>query len=263
MTTANVLNLEGKKKEAIELPPVFNTPLRRDVIRRAVLAQQSARYQRQGVDTLAGKRTSAESWGVGHAKSRVPRSKGAGYRSAQEGAFAPTAVGGRRTHPPQVRKVLLERINKKERLLAIRSAIAATTQAEVVKARGHKFETPTLPIIVDDELQGLQTTPEVKTAFESLGVWNDIVRVRNGRKVRGGAARRRNRKYRMPVGPLVVIVTDNGIRRAARNIPGVTVTYASKLSAETLAPGTFPGRLTLWTKSAIQQLAKGLYGGGP
>jgi large subunit ribosomal protein L4e len=261
MTTTNVLNLEGKKKEAIELPPVFTTPLRRDVIRRAVLAQQSARYQRQGVDTLAGKRTSAESWGVGHSKSRVPRTKGAGFRSASQGAVAPTAVGGRRTHPPQARKVILERINKKERLLAIRSAIAATMQPTVVKARGHVFETEKLPIIVEDELEGLQTTPDVKTALESLGVWGDVLRVKNGRKVRSGAARRRNRKYRMPVGPLVVIAADNGVRKAARNIPGVTVTYVSKLSAEALAPGTFPGRLTLWTKSAIQQLGTGLYGG--
>ena len=263
MTTVNVLNLEGKKKEAMELPPVFATPLRRDVIRRAVLAQQSARYQRQGVDVLAGKRTSAESWGVGHAKSRVPRSKGAGYRSAQEGAVVPTAVGGRRTHPPQVGKVILERINKKERLLAIRSAIAATMQPAIVKARGHGVEAQTPPIIAEDGLQELQTTPDVKTAFQGLGVWADIIRVRNGRKVRSGSARRRNRKYRMPVGPLVVIGADNGIRKAARNLPGVTITYASKLSAETLAPGTFPGRLTLWTKSAVQQLATGLYGGGP
>jgi len=261
MTTVKVLNLEGKKKETIELPPVFATPLRRDVIKRAVLAQQSARYHRQGVDKMAGKRTSAESWGVGHSKSRVPRTKGAGFRSASQGAFAPTAVGGRRTHPPQVREVILERINKKERLLAIRSAIAATMQPGVVTARGHVFEAEELPIIVEDELQGLQTTPEVKTALQSLGLWGDILRVKDGRKVRSGSARRRNRKYRMPVGPLVVIATDDGIRKAARNIPGVTVTYASKLSAETLAPGTFPGRLTLWTKSAIQQLATGLYGG--
>jgi large subunit ribosomal protein L4e len=162
-----------------------------------------------------------------------------------------------------VREVIVERINKKERLLAIRSAIAATMQPTVVTARGHVFKVEQLPIIVADELQGLQTTPDVKTAFQSLGVWGDVLRVKEGRKVRGGAARRRNRKYRMPVGPLVVIAADNGIRKSARNIPGVAVTHVSKLNAEALAPGTFPGRLTLWTKSAIQQLATGLYGGSP
>jgi large subunit ribosomal protein L4e len=64
------------------------------------------------------------------------------------------------------------------------------------------------------------------------------------------------------VGPLIVIAEDKGIRKAARNLPGVTVRYVSKLNAEDLAPGTQPGRLTVWTKSAIEALAAGLFGSG-
>ncbi|MFX1562693.1 MAG: 50S ribosomal protein L4 [Promethearchaeota archaeon] len=261
MKAAKVLSLKGKKKESIDLPPVFETPLRRDIIKRAVLAQQSSSYQRHGVDPMAGKRTTAASWGVGFGRSRIPRRKGSGFRSSQQGAFAPSTVGGRQTHPPEAAKSTIERINKKERRLAIRSAIAATADREIVVDRGHVFEVDELPLIVVDKLQELKTTVEVKTTLESLGVWSDVVRVKNGRKTRGGAARLRGRKYRRPVGPLIVIAEDNGIRRAASNLPGTKVVYVTKLNAEILAPGTHPGRLTIWTKSAIEQLATGLFGG--
>ncbi len=258
MVSINVYTLEGKKKGTVTLPAIFETPLRRDIIKRAVLSQQSARYHRHGVDPMAGKRTSAESWGVGHGRARVPRRKGQGYRSASHGAFAPFTVSGRRTHPPEAAKNPLERINKKERRLAIRSAIAATADQSVVLSRGHVFEVSQLPLVIVDKIQDLESTEEVKEVLENLGLWSDVVRVKNGRKVRGGNARRRGRKYRRPVGPLIVITKDGGIRQAARNIPGVNVVYVSKLNAEILAPGTQPGRLTIWTKSALETLAKGI-----
>ncbi|MDO8056278.1 MAG: 50S ribosomal protein L4 [Candidatus Hermodarchaeota archaeon] len=262
MPLVKLLTLEGKKKGTISLPPIFDTALRRDVIKRAVLAKQSAGYQRHGVDPLAGKRTTAASWGVGHGRARVPRRKGQGYRSASHGAFAPFTVSGRRTHPPEARKNPLEQINKKERRLAIRSAVAATANSALVTARGHRFEVEELPIVTVDDLQAIESTQEAKDALTKLGLWVDIIRVKNGRKIRGGNARRRGRKYRKPVGPLIVIAEDKGIRKAARNIPGVTVRYVSKLNAEDLAPGTEPGRLTVWTKSAIDALTAGLFGGG-
>ncbi len=260
MASVKVLSLDGESKGTVKLASIFETPLRRDIIRRAVLAQQSAGYQRKGVDPRAGKRTSAESWGVGHGRSRIPRRKGGGYQSAQHAAFAPSTVGGRRTHPPESAKNPLERINKKERRLAIRSAIAATARSDLVKARGHIFTSEELPLVVEDKLQGLQTTVEVKAVFEALGIWGDVLRSKTGVKIRGGAARRRGRKYRRPVGPLIVISEDKGIRRAAGNLSGVNIEYVTKLNAELLAPGTHPGRLTLWTKSAITQLGKGLFG---
>lgn len=262
MTSVKLLTLEGKKKGTVSLPPIFETVLRRDVIKRAVLAKQSAGYQRHGVDPMAGKRTTAESWGVGHGRARVPRRKGQGYRSASHGAFAPFTVSGRRTHPPEAAKNPLEQINKKERRLAIRSAVAATANSALVTARGHKFEVDEFPIVTVDELQAIESTQEAKEALTKLGLWADVIRVKNGRKLRGGNARRRGRKYRKPVGPLIVIAEDKGIRKAARNIPGVTVRYVSKLNAEDLAPGTEPGRLTIWTKSAIDALTAGLFGSG-
>ena len=89
--TAKIFNLQGKPVGKTTLPRVFETPLRPDVIKRAVLAIQSSRIQPQGRDPMAGKKTSAESRGTGMGISRIPRVKGGGGRAA----FAPSTVGGR------------------------------------------------------------------------------------------------------------------------------------------------------------------------
>jgi large subunit ribosomal protein L4e len=68
--TVNVFNPQGKPVGKIKLPSVFETPLRPDVIKRAVLAIQSSRIQPQGRDPMAGKRTTAESRGVGFRHSK-------------------------------------------------------------------------------------------------------------------------------------------------------------------------------------------------
>jgi len=255
----HVFSLDGKPLEEIELPPVFGEELRPDLIARAVLAAQSARIQPWGVDVMAGKRTSAETWGKGHGVARVRRVKGRRHPAAGLGAFAPFTVGGRRAHPPKVERVLRERINKKERRLAIRSAIAATSKRELVASRGHAVAVEELPLVVSEELEGKKKVREVKEILKSLGIWQDVERAAGRRKIRAGKGKMRGRKYRRAVGPLLVIGQDFGIKAAARNLPGVDVVGAENLSAELLAPGGVPGRLTVWTRSAVQKLASGVF----
>ncbi|MCK5670696.1 50S ribosomal protein L4, partial [Candidatus Bathyarchaeota archaeon] len=84
-----VINLQNEKIGEIEVPKVFSTPVRHDVIKRAVIALQSTRFQPQGRDPMAGKHTTAESRGTGHGIARVPRLKG-GSRAA----FGVSIVGG-------------------------------------------------------------------------------------------------------------------------------------------------------------------------
>jgi integrase len=48
LKTAEIFDLQGKTTEKITLPNIFSTPLRPDVIKRAVLAIQSSRIQPQG-----------------------------------------------------------------------------------------------------------------------------------------------------------------------------------------------------------------------
>lgn len=251
---APVLSLDGKSVKEINLPDVFETEFRPDLIQRAFLAETSRKYQPKGVDPMAGKRTSAETWGKGFGVARVRRIKGSRHPSAGRGAFAPFTVGGRRAHPPKVEKVLVERINKKEYVLALKSAIAATANRELVSKRGHRFDASTFPIIVVDEMESIQKTREVKKVLEVLGVWKDVERSREGRKIRAGRGKLRGRKYKQPVGPLIVVSGESGIMKGARNLPGVDVVTVDELSVAKLAPGGVAGRLTIWSEKAIEKL---------
>ncbi|AIF68782.1 50S ribosomal protein L4 [Palaeococcus pacificus DY20341] len=252
----HVYSLNGEPIEEIELPKVFQTPFRPDLIRRAVIASWTHRIQPWGTDPMAGKRTSAESIGKGHGMARVKRMKTA----PRFAAFVPFARGGRRAHPPKVEKIIREEINKKERRLALMSAIAATANADLVKARGHIIDgLPQVPLVVDDELEKVFKTAQTREIFKKLGVWEDIERAKKNTKIRAGKGKMRGRRYKKGKGPLIVVAKNEGIIQGARNHPGVDVVLVDNLGVEFLAPGTHPGRLTIWTKGAIERLRE-IYG---
>jgi len=165
------------------------------------------------------------------------------------------SVGGRRTHPPRAEKVISKRINRKERRLAIRSAIAATAIKDVVMSRGHAVDqVKNFPLVVTDSFQELKEAEAVREVFTKLGVWSDVVRVKGGAKIRAGKGKSRGRRVKRGKGPLLVIAENKGIGRAARNHPGVDVVTVNNLNAELLAPGAHLGRLTIWTESALKKL---------
>ena len=256
--TARIFDLAGKPAGRIELPSVFATPLRPDVIRRAVLAIQSRRFQPQGRDPMAGKRTTAESRGTGMGIARLPRRKGLGGRAA----FAPGTVGGRQGHPPTSKKRILKKIPRKEKRLALFSAIAATATKEVVKSRGHDVvDIVGFPLVVTNNFEDLKKTKEVEGALIRLGVLSDIFRARESRKIRAGKGKGRGRKIKQASGPLIIVDENKGVVKAAENIPGVNAVTVPNLNVELLAPGTHPGRLAIWTSQAIERLGK-LYGKG-
>jgi large subunit ribosomal protein L4e len=256
--TVSIYDLNGKAISKTKLPPVFKTPLRPDVIKRAVLSIQSRKRQPQGRDPMAGKRTSAESRGTGMGIARIPRIKGGSGRAA----LAPGTVGGRQAHPPTVEKKIVKYIPKKEARLALRSAIAATASKAIVIQRGHAVEdVPQIPLIVTDEIETLSKTKEVEETLLRLGLLLDVYRVRDSRNTRAGKGKRRGRRMKQAVGPLIVIGQNKGLAEAANNIPGLDVSIVNNLNAEMLAPGTHPGRLTLWTSSAVERLDK-LYSEG-
>ncbi len=249
--TSKIFDLQGKTVGKIKVPTVFRTPLRPDVIKRGVVALQSHRYQPQGRDPLAGKRRSVESLGAGHGIARVPRLKGGGQRAA----FGVGIVKGRQAFPPVAEKKIAKKIPKKEMHLALRSALAATGAKEIVESRGHIVDMiRDFPLVVSDDIQALRKTSEVKDAFLKLGLWADIIKVKESVKERAGKGKRRGRRLKHAVGPLIVVDKNDGIVNAARNLLGVDISTVTNLNVELLAPGTHPGRLTLWAESAFEKL---------
>jgi len=246
----NVIDLSGNTAKKVSTS-LFDEPYRPDLIKKAVLALQANRRQPYGPHMYAGMRTSAEGWGPGRGVSRVARLK-----NSSRAARVPQAVKGREAHPPKPEADRTEKINDKERFKAIRSAIAATGNIQLVKRRGHRFEAQ-LPLVAVDELSGLKKTKEVKSFMEAVNVWDDILRAKN-RKIRAGKGKLRGRKYKKPKSVLIVTAEDNGICKAARNLSGVDVIMHERLNAELLAPGTCAGRLTIYTESAIAKLEEAI-----
>lgn len=263
---ADVLSLAGVKKSQVDLPKQFSEPVRTDLIKRAVLAMRTNNYQIHATDPRAGlkqgdampKRRRKYKGTYGKGISRVMRKVmwHRGLHFAWVGAFISNARKGRKAFPPEAGKIIIEKINVTERRKAIRSAISATANKELVSKRTSLApEIKSFPFIVEDKIQDLKKTADVKAALGKLGFEKEIARVEE-RKVRPGKGKMRGRKLRVKVGPLFVVGKKCDLIRAAENIPGVDVATVESLNAELLAPGTVPGRLTIWTESAIERLGK-------
>jgi large subunit ribosomal protein L4e len=257
---AHIFDKSGKKAGEIELPSQFETPIRKDLISRAVIAIRKNKVQPHGSKKQAGSTSSAKfrgrrsvyghSYGIGIA--RVPRLMIRGGRRVGRAMNSPQVVGGPRAHPPVIERVWDVKMNSKERRMAIRSALAATVSRELVAKRGHVVP-ENFPVIVTADFENLSKTKEVLEVFEKLGLSGDLERA-SKKKIRSGLGKARGRPYNRAKGPLVVIGGISPVIKAASNIAGVDVITVNSLNAESLAPGTHPGRLTVYTESALKRM---------
>ena len=259
-----IISLENTVVGEKDLPSQFNEQVRADLIKRAVHALQANRRQPYGASKDAGKRHSAYlskrrrnyrgTYGIG--QSRTPRKvlSRRGSRLFYVGAFAPQTVGGRGAHPPKAEKIWLKKINKKERKKAIRSAIAATIIKEVVTARGHIVPN-NYPFIIENKIEDINKTKQLKNILEKIGLKEELARA-TIKKVRAGKGKLRGRKYKKKKSVLLVVSKECNLLNSGKNIPGVSIVKVNKLNAEILAPGAMPGRLTLWSKDALDILEK-------
>lgn len=258
---AKVYDLSGKVVEEVKLPEVFSTAYKPVVIQRAVLAAQSAKRQPYGINPLAGKRTSAHYHGkrkyrytmMNKEMARIARIHGKVGSMSMRARFVPQAVKGRRAHGPKAERVWLQKINNKELQLAIRSALAAASNKELVAAHGHRFERE-LPVIIIDDFENIKKTKDMKNVLEAVIGSAEMDRAAE-RKIRAGKGKMRGRKYRKRKGPLLIFSKQCESVKASQNIPGVDVAVADNLNIESLAPGAKAGRLIVLTKSALQKLS--------
>ena len=253
MTQTNVYSVKGDVSGKIDVPEVFSSEYRPDVIKRAILAAAANKRQPYGPNKRAGMRHSVSTWGKGRGVSRVQRLK-----SGKRATESPNNVSGRRAHPPRPEKIWHQKVNDKELKLARFSAIAATGCADCVRERGHQFDdSVSFPIVIEDEFQKMSSTSEISALFDSIGIGYDLERAKEGTKIRAGRGKMRNRKYRTPVSVLIVVSEKEApVFKGAKNLPGVDVEIVSSLSAGILAPGGDAGRLTVYTRSAITKMGE-------
>jgi large subunit ribosomal protein L4e len=259
-----IIDMENKQAGKIEMPEQFDEELREDLIKRAFHVIMNNNRQTYGAYEKAGMRHSAEvsrrrhnyrgSYGLGI--SRVPRKvlSRRGTRFNWVGAVAPGTVGGRKAHPPKPTKDYKQKINLKEKRKAIRSAMSATVNKDIVLARGHKVP-DSYPFVVEGIETAAKTSDLIKI-FMALSLDKEMDRIAV-RKIKAGKGKSRGRKYNTKIGPLIVVSEEKcPLIKAASNICGVEVAYVKNINVSQLAPGADAGRLTLWSRGAVEMLRK-------
>ena len=243
---ASVYSIEGKVLRQIDLPSVFQTPHREDLVKRAVLSEESMLYQPKGNYRFAGLMSSAryrgrkddfgavKNKGIPHLPHEVLPKGGLGKVKR-----VPHAVKGRRAHPPKPEKIIVEFMNKKEHALALASALSMSADRKTVCGRIHSEIGVSLPIVMESGFEKLAKTKEVVKVLEALNLLKFIAKAKkNGTK-----------------SPLIV-VSGGSIIKAAANLAGINVVMVKDLSVKDLAPGTHAGRLTLFSEGALPEIEK-------
>ena len=269
----SVFDITVEDGSKVSLPDSFSQSVRVDLVRDAVASSRANRRQAYGSRRHVGKRRpmagmkhSVEWWGKGRGVSRIMRRTG-----QRRGAQNPHTLGGRRAHGPKVEKDWSRKFNTKQRRMARDAALSATVDMDLVMARGHQLDESVehLPIVLGNYTETIDgkteeyniesfnhgsATRKVLAIFNELGLGHDLHRARSNRKIRAGKATMRGRVHKTPKSVLLVVKEKAGLAQAARNLPGVDVVAAKDLSAEDLAPGGDVGRLTVFTKDAVEAL---------
>jgi len=237
------------------LPAVFKAPVRPDIVN--FIHNNILKNTRQPycVNVDAGHQTSAESWGTGRAVARIPRVRGGGTHRSGQAAYGNMCRGGRMFAPTKTWRKWHRKVNIAQKRYAMCSAIAATGVPALVMAKGHQIgEIPEVPLVVSDKVQTYQKTKDAVIFLRRTRAWADVQQVYASRRMRAGKGKLRNRRRVQKLGPLVIYDQDEGLTKAFRNIPGVSVIQVDNLNLLKLAPGGHVGRFCIWTESAFKKL---------
>ena len=260
---SNILDITGKKVKEISLPSCFSETVREDIISRVLEAKKTR--QPYSPSPVGGKQHSASGniqhtrhvWKTmqGRGISRVPR-KIMSRRGSQfnwVGAEIPNAVGGRRAHPPKIISMInTKKINKKEMVIALRSALSATTNEKIVSNRYARLKDKKisgLPFIVESKIVSLKTKDLISSLEKILGEVLFEVSLKK-RKVRSGKGKLRGRRHKKNAGLLLVVGDKEKLKT---NI--IDVKHAGRLNVTDLAIGG-AGRLTMYTEEAIKEIGE-------
>ncbi|KAH9809324.1 60S ribosomal protein L4 [Teratosphaeria destructans] len=236
--------------ESLALPNVFKAP---------ILAKN--KRQPYAVSEKAGHQTSAESWGTGRAVARIPRVSGGGTHRAGQAAFGNQCRSGRMFAPTKVWRKWHQKINLGQKRFAAVSAIAASSSAALLLARGHHISNiPEVPLVVSSTVfsdNAINKTSKAVKLLEAVGAGPELEKVKNSRKLRAGKGKLRGRRHQQRRGPLIVYEPEKDgkdLVKAFRNIPGVETCPVYSLNLLQLAPGGHLGRFVIWTSSAFGAL---------
>ena len=254
---ATLYTIEGKKKGEIELPEIFSSAIREDIVGRYFEINKF--IQPYASDPKGGKKHSASGtishkrhdWKghYGRGIARIPR-KTMWRRGTQFfwiGAEVSGTRGGRRAHPPKgIGKE--KKINKKEIKIAINSGFASTGNEKYILKRYRSLSKLEIkvPIIVESKLDNAKTKDILAILKAIFGNMFEKGLVLKKKEVRSGKGKSRGRKYKTNAGLLLVKGKDEKIK-----MKGLDVKSVDEVGIADLYP---LGRLALYTEKSLKEL---------
>ena len=250
---AQLFDSAGNKKSEIELPEIFSTFVREDIVSKVFEAEkeiqpyapyEEAGKRHVGSGTISHRR---HKWKGAYGKgiSRIPRKRmwRRGTQFYWIGTEVSSTRGGRRAHPPKGMHVP-KKINKKELEIALASGLASTASKDyVVKRYSSLSEIKSVPFVVESLPN---KTKDVLSALKKI-FGEVFYLVLKNKVIRPGKGKARGRKYKSNAGLLLIVAKDENIK-----IKGIDV----RKSNEARVADFYPlGRLTLFTKKSLEDFA--------
>lgn len=251
-----LFDTKGKEKGNVELPKLISGRIRRDILAKVFEAQK--REQPYGAMVFAGRNYSAagilrrkrHAWKVTYGKgiSRAPRKIMSRHGSSFQwvGASANYSRGGGVAHPHRAEEVQFRKINKKELLIAMDSAISGTADAKSLEKK-YSIKVTNCAIAVEDKVLKLKTKDFIEFLKSVYG--EAFEKLLQHKKVRAGNGKARGRKYKSNAGLLFIIASDEKMNRG-----GIDVVKAKELTISDLAPNGEPGRFAVYTEKALKEI---------
>ena len=247
-------SIKGEKKGEISLPSIFDEKIREDIVAKYYEAEKFKKMQPYFAYKEAGKRHSASGtishrrheWKghYGKGMSRAPRKVmwRLGVQFFWVGAEVSGARGGRQPHPPKPNYI--RKINKKEVIRAMHSAIASTSSESCFKKRYSAISKLSIkiPIIIES---APKKAKDILFLLKAILGENFSIALKK-KTIRHGKGKLRGRKYKSNAGLLLVTAKNENIK-----MKGIDIKRANSLEISDLYP---LGRLTIFTQKSLNEL---------
>lgn len=255
---AKLFDSKGKETGSVDLPKLISGKIRKDILAKVFEAQK--RETPYGAMEYAGRNYSASgiskkrrhAWkgtygkGISRAPRKIMSRKGTSFNWV--GASANYTRGGGVAHPHRAEENQFKKINKKELLIAIDSAISGTFDVKSLEKKYDiKLKIPS--IIVSEKILELKTKDFILTLETIFG--DASSKLLKNKKIRAGQGKKRGRKYKSNAGLVFIISSEEKMNRK-----GIDVVKAKELRISDLAPNGEAGRFAVYTEKAIKEIAE-------
>jgi large subunit ribosomal protein L4e len=250
---SKLFSQSGELKSEIELPKVFSSKIRQDMVMKYLEVEKFKLRQPYSNFEEAGKRHSASGtishkrheWKGHYGKgiSRAPR-KTMWRRGTQfywVGAEVSNARGGRIAHNP-TGIYSSRKINKKEINQAMSSALAATANKEIISSRYSSISKIEVSAPVIESLPS--KTQELVSSIKKI--FGDEAPLLRKKAIRSGKGKKRGRRFKSNAGLLIIASESENLKSKI-----VEIKSYNQINIKDLYP---LGRLTLYTKKALEEL---------